>query len=187
MSDRNPDGTFKPGVSGNPSGRPPGSVSLKSLLQERIATLTADGKSYADALIDSTLQAALDGDAQARKLVFEYLEGRPHQSIDLSATGELVTIVDNLPRFTEAEIAEAATRWQCGERPKTAAEAGLWFDFDEYGPRALALVDALEAIETACAPADDPPEPEPQPEPEAEQPQPSRGRRRVSLMHRAND
>ncbi len=106
MSDRNPDGTFKPGVSGNPDGRPKGSVSLKTVLQERIAEPTEDGTIYADALIDSTLRAALEGDAQARKLVFEHLEGKPHQSIALDAHAELVTLVDNIPEIAEVEKRE---------------------------------------------------------------------------------
>jgi hypothetical protein len=32
---RNPDGTFKPGVSGNPGGRPVGSVSIVGMIRKK--------------------------------------------------------------------------------------------------------------------------------------------------------
>ncbi|MDZ4178025.1 MAG: DUF5681 domain-containing protein [Coriobacteriia bacterium] len=150
---RDEHGRFLPGHSGNPGGRPR-TAALADRLRERLLEATSDGDTLADALVDQLLQAALDGDGQARKLVWEYIEGKPTQAIALDSQMELVTIIDDIPRFTEAEHAEAFERWERGERPQSADEASLWFTFDEYGPSALALVDNMEQLEAACGVAD---------------------------------
>jgi len=95
---RNPDGTFKPGICPNPGGRPKGSVSLKTKLRALLTESAGGGKDYADALVQKTLKDALSGDAQARKLVWEYIEGKPTQQLEHSGG---LTIVD-LVRDAEA-------------------------------------------------------------------------------------
>lgn len=89
---RNPDGTFPKGVSGNPNGRPKGSVSLVTVLRRRLAS---DEGITADELVDEVIAAAKMGDAHARKLLWEYSEGKPTQPIDgnIDAT---VRIVDDV-------------------------------------------------------------------------------------------
>lgn len=89
---RNPDGTFPKGVSGNPNGRPKGAVSLLSILRQKLA---ADDGVTANELVDATIRDAKNGDAQARKLCWEYIEGKPTQPVDFS--GEtVVRIVDDV-------------------------------------------------------------------------------------------
>lgn len=104
MSDveRNPDGTFAPGVCGNPNGRPKGSVSLRTLLRKKLEEQPVDAasgkaldKTYAEGLIEATLRDALKGDASARRLVWEYIDGKAGADGDAGGEG-VVTIVDDL-------------------------------------------------------------------------------------------
>ena len=82
MSDetpRNPDGTFPPGVSGNPGGMLKGYVSLRIQLRNKLqegVQNDSQGRTYSQALIDATIRDALKGDASARKLVWEYIDGK---------------------------------------------------------------------------------------------------------------
>lgn len=69
---RNEDGHFLPGVSGNPAGRPKGSKNRITLL--KIAAEEAGRTRNFDKMLEvvqQTVVAALDGDKQARKLVWE--------------------------------------------------------------------------------------------------------------------
>lgn len=56
-------GRWKPGESGNPSGRPPGSGEVGRLRQAI--------SEHVPAIIDKLVQQALEGDAQAAKLLLE--------------------------------------------------------------------------------------------------------------------
>lgn len=58
------DGKFKPGVSGNPAGKPPGTLNRKTLVAQ---ALDARAESVATAVVDK----ALEGDMQAARLVLE--------------------------------------------------------------------------------------------------------------------
>lgn len=77
----NPNGTpenlrtpWQPGQSGNPAGRPKGSVSLLTLLKDKLAE--NDG-AEAKAIVDALIEDAKTGNVKARKLVMEYIEGKP--------------------------------------------------------------------------------------------------------------
>lgn len=73
---------FKPGESGNPAGRPPGSLSLIGLLKKRLADLDPENKrTYAELFIDNIVQDAMDLDGPSRKLVMQYIEGMPKQQM----------------------------------------------------------------------------------------------------------
>lgn len=92
------DTQFQPGQSGNPSGRPKNSLSLRTLLRQKLSEL-AEGdrkeRTYAQSLIDATIRDALKGDASARKLVWEYIDGKA--PADPEGEGEgVVRIVDNI-------------------------------------------------------------------------------------------
>lgn len=81
---QNPFG-WRPGQSGNPSGRPRGSKSGTAALR-RMARAFVDPKSglSAEELIASKLiAAAIDGNLQAIKEFYDRLEGRPGQRIEL--------------------------------------------------------------------------------------------------------
>lgn len=94
-NNRNPDGTFKEGMTGNPGGRPKGSVSLKTLIQRRIAEIPiGQTKTWAEQIIESLLEKAVkDGDVAAQKLIMSYVDGMPDQAIDHTTKGDKIVFV----------------------------------------------------------------------------------------------
>jgi len=79
---------FKTGEVNNPAGRPKGSgvgVNLTTLLKKRLLEVPKDHvKSYAELFIDSILyQAFVLNDQKAMRLIFNYVDGLPRQTIGL--------------------------------------------------------------------------------------------------------
>ena len=91
---RDEDGKFMEGNPGGP-GRPEGSFSLKTLLEREIQKQPEGQQlSYALALIKKQLrQAIIDGDQQSQKLIWQYIEGMPHQSTDITSAGKPIPIL----------------------------------------------------------------------------------------------
>lgn len=83
---------YKPGQSGNPNGRPVGTLSLKSLLKEELAKEIERGGekvTYAKALIDKILKKAIvDEDAVMMKDIQNRVDGMPEQPMRHSGTIE---------------------------------------------------------------------------------------------------
>lgn len=69
--------SFKPGVSGNPKGRPKKGYSITDWFK---SMLNSDPK-IKDAIGKSILKKALEGDITAQKLVWQYMDGMPKQEI----------------------------------------------------------------------------------------------------------
>ena len=103
---KNPPHLFQKGVSGNPSGRPKGSKNLTTKVREALSKI-ADGKDYTyeEALIKSILKKAiLDQDQQMIKLMWNYLDGLPSQSMDITSDGDkLETGIVVLPAITNED------------------------------------------------------------------------------------
>ena len=72
---------FKPGQSGNPHGRPPGSKSLKQFAKEYLMSLSDEEK--------LEYMAAMD-----KKIIWEMGEGKPKQDMELSGeiTKKIVSV-----------------------------------------------------------------------------------------------
>ena len=93
---RDEKGRWKPGVSGNEDGRPEGSgqpFSLKVMLEKEIQKCPEgqDKKSFALLLIVRMLRQAIqEGDFQMIKLIWNYLEGMPKESTDITTKGESI-------------------------------------------------------------------------------------------------
>ena len=81
-NNRNPDGTFKAGVSGNPNGRPKGKT-LKEYAREYFLNLPEEEK-----------KAYLE-DLEKRKpgFIWEMAEGKPKQDTDITSNGEAISPV----------------------------------------------------------------------------------------------
>ena len=95
---------FKPGQSGNPKGKPKGTMSLtanlRKLMEKEIDVtdpITKEtGKKKIGEIINLRLIAnAIKGDARSIKLVQERLEGKPSQEVNLNAK---VTKMDKIKR-----------------------------------------------------------------------------------------
>lgn len=84
---RNPDGTFPPGVSGNPNGRPPGKT-LKDFAREFLSNMTDEAKlEYLEKL--------------PREIVWKMAEGNPAQ--DLTSAGEKIIPQTLMVKFIKDE------------------------------------------------------------------------------------
>ena len=69
----------------NPEGRPKGSVSLLTILKQKLELIPeGDKRSYAEIFIENTLQDALDLDGPSRKMIMQYIEGLPIQKTELT-------------------------------------------------------------------------------------------------------
>ena len=104
-NNRNPDGTFKEGISGNPKGRPPG-PSLTEAIKKRLKELSPDNKrTVLEWMADNILQDALDHDNTMRKLLWNYVDGMPHQSVDLKhdISDNLFDLINNAIREEEGD------------------------------------------------------------------------------------
>lgn len=89
---RNEKGQFVPGVSGNPLGKPCGTVSFKTKW-ERFITKIAEKNEVLPEDIDEQLLAvaykkAKDGDYQFYRDIFDRVHGKPQQSVDVTTNGK---------------------------------------------------------------------------------------------------
>lgn len=90
---------FKKGQSGNPAGKPPGTLSFTSKVRaalEKIA-MTKDGEdvSYEQLLVKRVLNKAIEqGDGRMIELIWGYLDGKPSQQVGFDE-GTLQLIFDH--------------------------------------------------------------------------------------------
>lgn len=93
---------FRPGESGNPSGRP-----KKTLLDEAIEQiLSADQSAVALKIAKKLLEKAGKGDVRAVQLAAERTQGKPKQSTELSGPGGaplMIQILSSIPRPVRAD------------------------------------------------------------------------------------
>lgn len=81
---------FEPGQSGNPKGRPPGSVSITAEIKKKLQEIPeGQQKSYLELLINRILkQAVVDGNEQMIKQIWSYVDGAPKTSKDSDNTND---------------------------------------------------------------------------------------------------
>ena len=79
---------FKPGESGNPNGRPVGSLNIKTLIRkiwdEEITNDKGDPVVRGLLIVKAMFEKAEKGDVHAFKALCERLEGMPNQTLDHS-------------------------------------------------------------------------------------------------------
>ena len=109
---------FVKGVSGNPKGRAPGSISLTEVIRRKLKELHPDGKREAiEMLADNIIQDAMDSSDRMRELIWNYVDGKPTQRIEgippanvqinLTQEKNLIAIFKNLPVEKQSEIMRA--------------------------------------------------------------------------------
>ena len=74
------DTKWKPGQSGNPHGRPKKENCLTDILKAKV-----DPEELAERLIAK----ANEGDMIAMKYIYDRVDGRPKESVDIDATGDM--------------------------------------------------------------------------------------------------
>jgi len=78
----------------NPNGRPKGSFNIADIVKRRLQELPPgeNNKTNAGLLIDKMLEKAIiDGDHNTQKMIWNYMDGLPKGSVDLTTGGEQIT------------------------------------------------------------------------------------------------
>ena len=93
---------FPKGVSGNPTGRPKGALSLTTRVREALEQACAADTDFADELTKVVMQKALEGNEQMIKLVWSYVDGQPKQENVIESKAPIVVqfIEPTYERFT---------------------------------------------------------------------------------------
>lgn len=104
------DTRFKKGVSGNPNGRPVGSVSIVEGIRRKLLEVEpGTKKQYLELFLSSYFKNAIkDGDNQLMRDMINRIDGMPQQKTDLTTNGKdlvVKTIMygDNIPEQVSTE------------------------------------------------------------------------------------
>jgi len=88
---------WQPGESGNPAGRPPKGGSLTELMREYLDN-PAEGhsKTRKEEFIAKVAMMAYNGDNVAVKLIWNYLDGMPKETVEATLKNEGVVVLPEL-------------------------------------------------------------------------------------------
>ncbi len=96
---------FKKGQSGNPKGKPPGTLSLTSIIKRKLAEIYNDPKTpdqkrqavevLADRIIENGI---VNGSERTQEKIWAYLDGHPKTTIDFGADKESLSELTNFFR-----------------------------------------------------------------------------------------
>ena len=76
----------------HPQGRPTREHSLTEILRQKALSPGEGGRVLAVVLAEKLIKFALDGDVNAMKYVYDRLEGRPAQALDISGDLRFLTV-----------------------------------------------------------------------------------------------
>jgi hypothetical protein len=97
MEDRDEQGKFAKGHSGNPKGRPKGALSINDELRKLLAGKGKDGKrKVVEAVAYKILQDALGGDTRLMIEMWQQMEGKPKQQIDVGGQEDNPIIIRHI-------------------------------------------------------------------------------------------
>tara|TARA_R110002020_G_scaffold316911_1_gene532544 strand:- start:79 stop:444 length:366 start_codon:yes stop_codon:yes gene_type:complete len=99
---------WKKGESGNPTGRPKGSVSLETELRKRLSDGEVGDRIVQD-LIDEAIRQALAGEYKFFNLIWERMDGKVTDRVSIQAEAPIFD-EDDMKRFEK--IVEAADIWE---------------------------------------------------------------------------
>ncbi len=93
MSNPNPVGSWKPGQSGNPNGRPPKDRSISEILEKYGDIEDDEGLTKKEKLIKMMWELAIqDKDMPAAKYILDRILGKPTETIKQEIRTELIEI-----------------------------------------------------------------------------------------------
>ena len=86
---RDSKGKFKSGHSGNPKGRPEGSISITEMIKKKLESIpSGKKKTRLETLVKKILdKAILGGDDLMIKQIWNYVDGMPKQKMEVDTTG----------------------------------------------------------------------------------------------------
>ena len=121
---------FKPGQSGNPSGRPKAVLSRALRAEiDKLDGAAPDAPTKAERIAEKVVTLALDGNLEAIRLIYDRVEGKPRQSVTLT-----IDRAEKVERALEQLQAEARAR---GDELSRDEALGL---LAEYMPEASELI-----------------------------------------------
>lgn len=86
---------FKPGQSGNPSGRPQGSISLLTIIKRKLGEADPETKAQvAERVADAYLARLRDGDPRILQDYLDRTDGKPRQGLDLAMESGPLVVID---------------------------------------------------------------------------------------------
>jgi hypothetical protein len=91
-------GKFTPGASGNPSGK-----SKTQWLTNALRMKLAEDPSRARTIAEKVIQMAEEGDLEATKLIWDRLEGKPIQQVEIDATITALPPEERMRRLVELQ------------------------------------------------------------------------------------
>ena len=94
------DTKFKPGQSGNPAGRPPGTISITTKIKQELEKCPEkDKRTYLELLVKRILQKAIaEGDQQMIRSIWNYIDGMPteKQELEIGLNKEIKEVLDKV-------------------------------------------------------------------------------------------
>jgi len=89
--ERDPNGKFLPGVSGNPNGRKKGRKLWATMVRERMQEIADEeqGLTVEDIIIGNIVDMAAGGSKGMIELIWNYIDGKPNQPMDMSINSDL--------------------------------------------------------------------------------------------------
>lgn len=119
-SNRNPDGTFKPGASGNPGGRPKGRTIMQVLISRMEEIPIGQTKAYVEQIAEMLLEAmVVKKDVSAAKLAMEYTEIKPKQTLELDVNKENVDAMTEVLKLLSSSPKNGTTDTKPAENSAT--------------------------------------------------------------------
>jgi hypothetical protein len=120
---------FKKGQSGNPNGRPKGSLNTKTILERFLSieknminplTMQKENLSIAELMALRQINNALNGELPAYKEIIDRMEGKATNQIDITTGGEKInTPKPDLSKLSTATLLELQKSFtDDGNRPK---------------------------------------------------------------------
>ena len=98
---------WKPGISGNPNGRPPSEDSLNNLLREELEKVDPDKKlSNKEIIAAALVRMAKEGNRQAIETIFNRLDGTPKQSLEVTGNIQFPEVVGFYPEDYDRSTSE---------------------------------------------------------------------------------
>ncbi|MFA6386371.1 MAG: DUF5681 domain-containing protein [Candidatus Paceibacterota bacterium] len=83
-------GQFQPGTTGNPMGRPKGSLSITQAIKDKLQEVYPGSdrkikKTYLDKIVEGILKNAIEkGDTRSQKDIWAYIDGQPKVELEIN-------------------------------------------------------------------------------------------------------
>ena len=104
------DTQFKKGQIANPNGRPKGSFSITEKIKKELEKCPdgKDKKTYLELLVRKILKKAIvEGDQAMIKSIWNYIDGMPKESMDLTSGGDklpIITLTENITKIAKKDV-----------------------------------------------------------------------------------